>query len=312
MAPHPDIVTVTLNPAIDETVFLDRLRPGDVNRAHRHHRQAGGKGVNISSMLAQYGIATTATGFLGNQNTQLFEKLFRETGVCDAFIRIDGETRTGIKIISESIRETTDINLPGAAPTAADLLALEENLAGLATPGRWFVLAGSLPTGVSLTYFEGLLRQLKRSGALVAVDTHGEALKSAIACGVDLIKPNRHELAEILALDSSDLPSLAIAAQELQREMVPEVIVSLGKCGAFFVGPQGFHHVQPPPVQVVSTVGAGDSTLAGYLAGRVTGRTAAECAALATVFAWSALEDVNRRLPEVAEIDIRMKHVQSG
>lgn len=310
MASNPDIVTVTLNPAIDETVFIDQLQPGAVNRAHRNHRQAGGKGVNISSMLAQYGIATTATGFLGNQNPQLFEKLFRETGVCDAFIRIDGETRTGIKIISESIRETTDINLPGAAPTVVDLLALEEILAGLAAPNRWFVLAGSLPTGVSLTYFEGLLRQLKLRGALVAVDTFGEALKSAIACGVDLIKPNNHELAEILDLDAADLPSLAIAARELQSEKVSHVIVSLGRNGAFFVGPQGFRQVQPPPVQVVSTVGAGDSTLAGYLAGQITGRTAADCATLATVFAWSALEDVSRRLPSAAEIDIRMKHIQ--
>ncbi len=312
MASHPDIVTVTLNPAIDETVFLDRLRQGEVNRARCHHRQAGGKGVNISSMLAQYGIATTATGFLGNQNTQLFEKLFSETGVCDAFIRIDGETRFGIKIISESIRETTDINFPGAAPTEADLLALDEKLAGLVAPGRWFVLGGSLPTGVSLSYFENLLRQLKDSGALVAVDTHGEALKSAIACGVDLIKPNRDELAEILDLDSEDLSSLAIAARELQREKVSHVIVSLGKDGAFFAGPQGFHHAQSPPVQVVSTVGAGDSTLAGYLAGLVTGRTAIECAALATVFAWSALEDVSRRLPDAAEIFTRMNHIHAG
>ena len=124
----PNIVTVTLNPAIDETVFLDELKPGAVNRARSHHRQAGGKGINISSMLGQFGIANTATGFLGKQNPQLFEQIFAQTDVRDECIRIEGETRTGIKIVCKSTQETTDINFPGASPNAADLTTLANKL----------------------------------------------------------------------------------------------------------------------------------------------------------------------------------------
>ena len=93
-----DIVTITLNPAIDQTVFLDRLTVGKVNRTTRHHRQAGGKGINVSSMLGGYGLASTATGFLGKDNPRIFTDLFKSKGIRDEFIKIPGETRTGIKV----------------------------------------------------------------------------------------------------------------------------------------------------------------------------------------------------------------------
>jgi 1-phosphofructokinase len=309
MSPNPDIVTVTLNPAIDETVFLDELHPGAVNRSQSHHRQAAGKGVNISSMLAQYGIPSIATGFLGCQNPGIFENLFHDLEIQDEFLRIGGETRSGIKIISTAKRETTDINFPGAAPDSGDLGALQDKLRGLLRPGRWFVLAGSLPAGVSVEYFEGLIKLLKRGGASIAVDCHGPALKSAIACGVDLIKPNHHELAGILDELPTGVSEVHKAAVGIQRNKVAHVIVSLGKDGALFALPDGFFKTSPPPVRVISTVGAGDSMLAGYLAGRLSGYPATECAALASVFSWSALEDVSRQLPGAGEIAIRMKRI---
>jgi len=296
-----DIVTVTMNPAIDETVFLGDLRPGAVNRAEHLHRQAGGKGVNVSSMLGSYGIATIATGFLGKENPELFEQLCAERMIRDEFIRISGKTRTGIKIVGESTRETTDINFPGPEPSAADLQALRAKLHSLVNPGRWFVVAGSLPVGVSLEDFENLLRLLKRGGAKVAVDTSGPPLQTAITCGVDLIKPNHHELEEILGHPLPDSAARVAAALRLQRENVPRVILSLGGEGAIFAGPEGAFMAQPPPVEVGSTVGAGDSLLAGYLAGRVTGHTPADCAKLATAFAWRALENVSRQAPSPAE-----------
>ena len=310
MHPVPDIITVTLNPAIDETVFLDQLQPGAVNRATEIHRQAGGKGVNVSAMLGGYGIPSVATGFLGTGNPGLFVELFAARGVRDEFIRIDGETRIGIKIVARSTRETTDINFPGLAPSAADLVALEEKLRTLASPGSWFVLGGRLPDSVPAAYYENLLRMLKREGANIAVDTSGEALRLAIECGVDAIKPNHHELAEILGRELPDPASRAEAAIRLQREKVPYVILSLGAEGALFVSPDGAFIAAPPPVEVVSTVGAGDSLLAGYLAGLATGLPAAERAKLATVFSWSALEDVRRHAPSPAEALARMARIE--
>ncbi len=304
-----DIITVTLNPAIDETVFLEQLRPGAVNRATRHHRQPGGKGVNVSAMLGGYGIASTATGFLGRENVRLFEDLFAKGMVRDEFIRIDGETRTGIKIVDESSRQTTDLNFAGASPTAADLDALLGKLLEFASPQTWFVIAGRLPDGVSLDFFKSLLDQLKQRSAKIAVDTSGEALEVAIECGVDVIKPNHHELEEILDCRLPDFPSRAGAALRMQRKRVPHVIVSLGADGALFVSPDAALIVEAPPVSVVSTVGAGDSLLAGYLAGIVTGCSPEECAKLATVFAWSALEDVARNAPSRALAAERIRRI---
>jgi 1-phosphofructokinase family hexose kinase len=309
MSDPSEIVTVTLNPAIDLTVFLDRLDVGGVNRARSQHRQAGGKGVNVSAMLGAWGLPGTATGFLGADNPELFVGLFHRHRIRDEFIRIPGETRTGIKIVSEDPRETTDLNFPGLQPTPAELRELEEKLRKLARPGRWFVLAGSLPAGLGSDFFAKTIDLLKRGGAKVAVDTSGNALKIAIDAGVDLIKPNAHELAEVLGHELADFPSCVEAARMVQREKVSHVVVSLGSGGALFVTPESALLAAAPPVKVVSTVGAGDSLLAGCLAGLVTGRPPEEVAKLGTAFAWCALEDVRRELPAAAEIQARLSRI---
>lgn len=307
-----NIVTVTLNPAIDQTVFLDRFDVGHVNRTRRHYRQPGGKGINVSSMLGQYGIASTTTGFLGKDNPRLFDELFRKLQIRDEFIRIPGETRTGIKIVDVSSRETTDINFPGLTPTADEVRAFEEKLRSLVKPGRWFVLAGSLPEGFSIGFFEEIFKLIKAGGALVAADTSGEALKIAIRNGADLVKPNHHELAEYLSRDLPDFTSRVAAARKLQKEKVSRVILSLGSEGALFITPEKALMASAPPVKVMSTVGAGDSLLAGFLAGLTTGQAPSECARLASVFAWAALEDVARKLPDSDEIQKRLPaiHIQ--
>lgn len=297
MEKQPDIVTVTLNPAVDQTVFIERFRPGSVNRTSRHHLQAGGKGVNVSALIGSYGIPSIATGFLGRENHSLFSELFRKTSVTDAFVKLPGATRTGIKIIDESTRETTDINFPGLEPAFPDLARFESKLRKLAVEGRWFVLAGSLPKGIGVDFFTEIIALLKKRGAKVAVDTSGEALRAAIDGGVDLIKPNEYELAEYLGTPLEDFGSKAAAALEIQRTKVPHVILSLGGEGALFVTPENALMASAPPVKVVSTVGAGDSLLAGYLAGLLTGCKPVERARLATVFAWSTLGNLTRELP---------------
>lgn len=305
----PAVVTITLNPAIDHTVFPDGLELGAVNRCVRHHRQAGGKGVNVSSMLGQYGVRSIATGFLGADNPRLFDGLFRRDGIVDAFVRLPGETRTGIKIVETRPQRTTDLNFPGLAPLASDLAKLEETIDPLVSPGRWFVLAGSLPAGVDAAWFAKLIGRIKRGGGRVAIDTSGNALASAIDAGADLVKPNEHELGEILGRTLDDFSSQLDAARELQRK-VPHVILSLGANGALFLNADGGFHASPAPVEVVSTVGAGDSLLSGYLAGLLTGESAEQRARLATVFAWSALEDVARRLPDADELRRRMDRIE--
>lgn len=310
MESNSDIVTITLNPAVDQTVFLERLKVGSVNRTSRFHRQAGGKGVNVSALLGSYGVSSTATGFLGRENHGYFSELFKSSGVHDEFIRIPGETRTGIKIIDEATHETTDINFPGLEPSFPDLRRFENKLRKLVKADRWFVIAGSLPKGISVDFFEEILALLKRGGAKVAVDTSGDALKAAINGGADLIKPNEHELAEYLGHALPDFHSRVEAAVEIQRDKVPHVILSLGSEGALFITPEKSLMASAPPVKVVSTVGAGDSLLAGYLAGISTDRSPSDCARLATVFAWSTLENLTRQLPSQTEIQKRIPKIK--
>ncbi len=310
MNPENPPVTLTLNPAIDETIFLDRLQVGEVNRSRRLHSQAGGKGINVSRMLSQYGIPGIASGFLGGDNPELFTALFQYHHIQDEFIRIPGKTRTGFKIVCGSTQQTTDINSPGLTPSKSARDALLEKINNLIRPGRWFVLAGSLPEGLDMDFFCQLIETLKKGGALVAVDTSGAPLKLAIEHKVDLIKPNGHELAEVWGHPLQSFTEKVEAARELQKSKVPRVILSLGSEGAVFLSPEAENMASAAPVKVVSTVGAGDALLSGYLAGVLSERSAMDCARLATVFAWCNLENVERILPPHATLLERMQRVQ--
>ena len=124
MKPDARIATITINPAIDQTVAIADFSAGRVNRVQDFRSDAGGKGVNVAAFLADYGLPVTATGFLGRENSRLFERFFRQKKITDRFVRIAGSTRTGIKIIDEVKQQTTDINFPGQPPTPADIQSL--------------------------------------------------------------------------------------------------------------------------------------------------------------------------------------------
>lgn len=309
MNTQPFVITVTFNPAIDHTVFVERLVPGAVHRANRSCRQAGGKGVNVATMLSLGDVSVAVSGFLGEDNPSLFEQHFRVHGLSDDFIRVAGETRTCIKIIDDSANQTTDLNPQGIQPTHAQCEALLAALLARARPGVWFVLAGSLPPGLSIDFYTTLIRSLRAAEARVAVDTSGPALAAAIATGVDLAKPNARELAELLGREPADFSDLLAAARDLRNRKVPRLIVSLGGDGALFLTPEAELRIGAPPVRVASTVGAGDSLLAGYLSGLLTGASPDACARLATVYAWSRLEALVPVLPPSSVLLDRMASI---
>jgi len=304
-----NVVTVTLNPAIDQTVFVEDLAPGTVHRASSSSRQAGGKGINVATMLSLGGTRVAVTGILGADNPTVFERHFKVHNLADAFVRIPGDTRTGIKIISGHSDETTDINLPGLKPSAADKARLVSIVRKLARRAPWVVIAGSLPEGISPDFLVELITCAKAQGASVAVDTSGEALAAAIEAGIDLAKPNVHELADVLATDLSDFPTLVEAATELRLTKVPNLVVSLGGEGALFLTPEAELMAGAPRVKVVSTVGAGDSLLAGFIKARLHDFSPADTARLATVYAWSRLENLQPQLPSPAVIRERMDQI---
>jgi 1-phosphofructokinase len=297
------IATVTLNPAIDQTVSIPNFRAGQVNRVASAQSDPGGKGVNVASFLADFGLSVSVTGFLGEENTRLFERLFAQKEIEDRFVRIAGSTRTGIKIIDEANQETTDINFPGQAPTAENVTALFEIVEALVAGCAWFVMSGSIPAGCPTDIYAKLVRLVKNQGRAVALDTSGEALRRALSAGPSLVKPNREELQELVGRPISTQTEMIVAARSLLAQGIETVVVSMGAEGAIFVQAGEALLARPPRVAVKSTVGAGDAMVSGTVAGKVRGASLAECARLATAFSLSAISQVGSGLPSLDAVE---------
>jgi 1-phosphofructokinase len=297
------IATVTLNPAIDRTVSIPNFRAGRVNRVEREQSDPGGKGVNVASVLADFGLSVAVTGFLGAENSYIFEQLFAHKKIEDRFVRIAGRTRTGIKIIDEVNQETTDLNFPGQAPTESDVAQLFQVVEELAADYPWFVLAGSIPAGLNPNIYGELVKLIKDKGRAVALDTSGEALQLALPAVPSLVKPNLDELRELTGRSLNTQAEVVAAARSLLDQGMQTVVISMGADGAIFVETDEVMLAQPPKVTVKSTVGAGDAMVSGTVAGKTLGLSLAECARLATAFAASAVSQVGSGLPSLEAIE---------
>jgi len=282
-----DVVTVTLNPAIDRTVTIPSFTLGAVNRVEAAHNTAGGKGVNVASALADEGRRIAVTGFLGRENTALFETLFAQKNIVDRFVRTAGETRIGIKVTDPVAHTTTDINFPGTPPTPEDIATLRKQIEALEAP--WFVLGGSLPPGVDPGVYRDLVVSLKALGRKVVVDTSDEPLRLVLAAAPTIIKPNIHELEALLGETLGTKEAVLVAARSLVAQGIQLVVVSMGKEGACFVSADRAVIARPPSVKVRSTVGAGDAMVAGIVSAQMRGLPLEDCARLGTAFSLEIL-----------------------
>jgi 1-phosphofructokinase len=288
---HFDIVTVTLNPAIDRTVTIPNFTAGAVNRVETVRSNPGGKGVNVASSLADAGHRVAVTGFLGRENTAAFEALFEQKKIADQFVHIAGQTRVGIKVVDPMLNQTTDINFPGPAASPGDLEALAQKIAAI--DADCFVLAGSLPPGVTPTIYRDLITALRFRGKRVVLDASGEPLRLALAAKPHLFKPNIHELGELLGESLSGEQAVIAAARKLIASGIEQVVVSMGKDGACFVTANEALVARPPDVEVRSTVGAGDAMVAGIVSAQARGLSLTDTARLATAFSVHALTRTN-------------------
>jgi 1-phosphofructokinase len=291
------IATVTLNPAIDQTVRVANFQPATVNRGQEMRLDAGGKGVNVASFLADYGCTVAATGFLGEENPEIFERLFARKRIEDHFIRIPGQTRLGIKIVDEANQQTTDINLPGQPPPEAALLQLQGTIEHLAAACDWFVLAGTLPPGLPASLYATLIAQIQALGKQVVLDTSGAALRAGAQAGPTIIKPNLDELQQLVGHPLEDEAAIAQAALELLANGIQLVAVSMGERGAMFIDQATTLHALPPKVTVKTTVGAGDALVAGLLVGLVQGLELTMASRLAIAFSLGAITRTAAHLP---------------
>ncbi len=285
------ILTLTLNPALDITIGLGTLRPGQVNRSQTQHSHAAGKGLNVAQVLADLGHSVTVGGFLGRDNLQPFEALIQWRGFADCFVRVPGETRSNIKLV-EADGRVTDVNGQGPEVDEAARSALLRLLEQVAPGHDAVVVAGSLPRGISAEWFCQLLERLKAMGLKVALDSSGEALRAGLQSVPWLVKPNTEELGEVLGLAVDNPQQQRAAAARLVASGIEHVVVSAGEQGVSWFTRDLAVHARPPKVQVASTVGAGDSLVAGMVHGLLQGEAPAQTLARATAIAAQAVTQV--------------------
>jgi len=291
------IATVTLNPAIDQTVKVDNFRPNTVNRALAISFDASGKGVNVASFLADYGHDTAVTGYLGKENADIFEQFFASKGIDDCFVRIPGNTRINVKVVDEVNQQTTDINMPGQTPPQEAMNTLLQTIEQLANSCDWFVLSGSLPPHVPTTIYAAIITQLKRQKKRIILDTSGEALWEGIQSGPTIVKPNIEELQHLVRHSLTSDAEIQQAAHQLLNEDIELVVVSMGRQGAMLVEQATTLIATPPTVTVKKTFGAGDAMVAGLVTAQIQGLSLADCGRLATAFSVAAIAHLSYNLP---------------
>lgn len=302
MNPGSPVVTVTLNPAIDQTVSIPGFTAGQVNRVAESRSDAGGKGVNVAGVLSDLGVEVIATGFLGWDGAALFETFFERKRIADRFVRIAGRTRVGIKIVDDTTNQTTDINFPGLSPKPEDLGELTDQIAALAAvPGRWFVLSGSTPPGVADRIYADLIATIHAKGGQVVLDTSGSPLRAALASGPDVMKPNVEELSDLVGQPLESPGAVRDAAASLLEQGVRRVVVSMGGAGAVFVDRGQALLARPPRVTVRSTVGAGDAMVAGLVSAMLADLSLEDVARTATASGAYAVTRIGAGIDDLAE-----------
>ncbi|QUJ68749.1 1-phosphofructokinase [Photobacterium sp. GJ3] len=306
---HPKVVAVNLNPALDLTGSLPRLQPGAVNLVEQGTLHPAGKGVNVARVLAELGAAVTVTGLLGTENQDPFCELFRQYGIEDAFVRVPGASRINVKLV-EADGRVSDINFPGVAVNPDDVAAMEQQLFALAEHHDVFVIAGSLPVGLSPQTCAGWMAKLKAQGKKVLFDSSHQALKAGVGAAPWLVKPNDDELAALCGKTLETQDALQAAAEALHHQDIQNVVVSLGAAGVMWLDESGWLQSQPPKMAVVSTVGAGDTLVAGLCWGYLNQWSKEETLRFATALSALAVTQVGVGVPDEAVLSQTLASVR--
>ncbi len=258
------IITVTLNPALDKTATIMPLVPGGLNRIQKSQIDAGGKGINVSKLIATLGGESLATGFVGGSTGDALLSMLDQLSLTHNFVHVQGTTRINLKLLDEK-HGITEVNDPGITVTKAEEIKLLELLSAYAQQYSHsiFVLAGSMHAGAEPSFYKELTEKLKAQGAKVFVDADGEAFAKALEAAPDFVKPNKEELLSYYGINNTKDVStdelITLCKQLIQSKGVGIVALSLGHEGAIFVTATQCVVTPALKVKASSTVGAGDS-----------------------------------------------------
>lgn len=296
-----DVLTITLNPAIDQTVYIDNFTVDKVNRISKIQNDAGGKGINVASYLASSDLKVGVTGFLGANNMGIFEELFEKLFIENRFVLLNGETRTNVKVVDSKNKTVTDINQSGFHISDEKLNELEELLFSK-KEANWYVFSGSLPNGLSKDIYKRWIIKAHDLGIKVALDASGESFTEALSANPEIIKPNNHELASFVSQSLNTKNDIVFHAKKLLDDGIQIVCVSMGENGALILKENEIFHAMPSEVEVKTTVGAGDAMLSGLILSQIKNFDTKKSIKLATAYSMSSVETVGPYLSSKEEI----------
>ena len=259
------IYTVTFNPSLDYIVAVENFKVGMTNRASQERLLAGGKGINVSTVLSNLGVDSVALGFTAGFTGEEIRKMAEKTGLRTEFIEVEqGFSRINMKL--KSI-EGTEINGIGPVISESELQKLLNRLDRLRAEDV-LVLAGSIPDSIPDSIYRDIMERLKGRGINFVVDATRDLLMNVLDCHPFLIKPNNHELGEIFGVELNDRESVKPYAKQMQQRGARNVLVSMAGAGAVLLDENGeYYETAAPKGTLVNGVGAGDSMVAGFLAG---------------------------------------------
>lgn len=303
------IYTITLNPALDHYMETAELRVDDANRVKAECLYAGGKGIDVSRAIRHLGGDSMALGFIGGHNGQIMIDMLKHEGVTPYFTPISQETRRDVIVNNLSRRRQTILNARGPTIIKEEWESFLTHLRMLELREAYVVLGGSLPRGVPIDAYRQIIALVQRRGAKAILDADGTSLREGLKAKPFAVKPNLNELRRVTGRELETDEQVLKAATALNRAGVKIVMVSLGQKGLLVISRSQCLRAIPPRVTVKSTVGAGDSTVAGFVFMHAGGKQLEECVRYATASGTAAtlapgnqlcqLRDVQRLLPRI-------------
>ena len=295
------ILTLTLNPAFDIHCSIPGFAPYHENLAKINSHDAGGKGVNISRALTVNGVDNLAFVVLGDENGDSFAKRLSDDGMSYKALTVKGRIRENITIHTEGADETR-ISFEGFKTDESLLAKTLESLDTEELDGAYVTFTGRVPSGISMNAVKSFLGELKSKGARIVIDSRSFELSDLTECRPWLIKPNQEEISVYLGREIESFEDALSGAREIQSRGIDNVMISLGSKGALLVCADGAYVAKAPKIDALSTIGAGDSSIGGFLAAAVNNGTPDEMLRRAVSYGTAACMTEGTRPPEKKDV----------
>lgn len=283
------IATITFNPSYDLIGCTETIKKGNVNQVDTIGWHAAGKAINVAKVLRDLDLDVTITGFLGQDNIDGFTTLFQQYRLTNRCLAVNGRTRINVKL-TEANKQVTDLNFTGFTVTEEDWQRFCSSSLSWLPEMDVVCISGSLAKGISVEAFSSWMQQVRQCCPRIVFDSSGAALQAGLKIKPWLIKPNQEELSQWAGKVLTHRDEVQAAAIQLQQQGIENVVVSLGSEGALWVSAEGCWFAEPLRCNLVSTVGAGDSMVAGLIYGLVQGYRLEDSMRFATAVAAQAIE----------------------